>query len=378
MRFLHTGDIHLTPEAPVRFEALKAVCGMADELECDALLIAGDLFDSVEAASEMRGEVRRLFDSLPYYVCLIPGNHDAGAFSCGQYYGSNVLSAGDEPGIWEIRGVPVIALPFAPGRAAYESLCSLSLQKEARSLVVLAHASFYSFASARIYRHLEDDAGCGEAYFWDRDFADFPPAYVALGHWHNPTLPPLRVGQALVAYSGTPYPLTRGETGPRKALLVDVDGDGIRAEGIEIPGIPRRERAFFWFLPGYEEKVIQEIRRYLSEAADPGVILDVDTGGWLGDLREEAVVGELTALVAQWRHGWKEVNLGTPQFTAVASLSGFGRKCLELLREIEPPDACEIEDFVEPCLRLLAEEVLEEREELYRQALSFVLRYLGK
>ncbi len=369
VRVLHTGDVHLAPDAPSRFEALKAVCEMARELGCDALLIAGDLFDSVEAASDMRGAVRQLFDSLPYNVCLIPGNHDSGAYSCGQYYGSNVLSAGEGP---------VIALPFAPGRAAYESLCSLPLPDGARPLVVLAHASFYSSASARVYRRLEAGESRGEAYLWDRDFADFPPAYIALGHWHNPTLPPLRVGEALVAYSGTPYPLAKGEVGPRRALLVDVESSGIRVEGLEIPGVPRRERAFFWFLPGYEEMVIEEIRRYLDEAADPDVILDLDAGGWLGDVREEALVGEISAVVAQSRHRWKEVNLGTPQFSAIGSLSGFGKKCLELLGEVGPPGVCEIEDFADPLLRLLAEEVLEEREELYRQALSFVLRHLVK
>ncbi|MGB9791984.1 MAG: metallophosphoesterase family protein [Thermacetogeniaceae bacterium] len=378
MRFLHTGDVHLAPEAPVRFETLRSICEMAQEFRCDALLIAGDLFDSVEAASDMRGKVRELFDSLVCSVCLIPGNHDAGAFSCGQYYGSNVLSAGSEPAIWEIGDVPVVALPFAPGRAAYERLCSLPLPKRGSPLVVLAHGSFYSSASATVYQRPEDEGGCGEAYFWDRDFADFPPAYVALGHWHNPTLPPMQINQALIAYSGTPYPLARGETGPRKVLLVDISGDGIKVEGVEIPGVPRRERIFFWFLPGYEERTIEEIRRYLSEAADPDVILDVETGGWLGDVREEAVVGEVAALVAQLRRGWKEVNLVTPQFTAIGSLSGFGRKCLELLDEIEPPDVCEIEDFADPLLRALAEEVLEEREDLCRQALSFLLRYLEK
>lgn len=377
MRFLHTGDVHLTPNAPARLEAFRSVCGMAQELECDALLIAGDLFDSAEAASQMRGEVRELFDSLPFAVFLIPGNHDAGAFSGGQYYGGNVRTAAAGPAIWEMGNIPVIGLPFAPGRRAYESLCTLPLIREGSPFVVIAHASFYSSALVRVYRQ-EEDGDSGEAHLWDRDFVDFPPSYIALGHWHNPTLPPVQVNRALIAYSGSPYPLTRGETGIRRALLVDVGRDCISVEGLEIPRIPRRERVFFYFLPGSEEQTLEEIRAYLGGSADPNVILDLETGGWLGDVREEAVAGELAALVAQFRDGWKELNLVTPQFADIGALSGMGRKCLELLDEVEPPGVYEMEDFNAPFLRVLAEEVLSEREELYRQALSFILRYLGR
>lgn len=377
VRFLHTGDVHLTPAAPARFEALRAVCGMAQELECDALLIAGDLFDSAAAASEMRARVRELFDSLPFAVCLIPGNHDAEAFSAGQYYGGNARSAGTEPAVWQVGEVPVIGLPFAPGRTAYESLCTIPLPGEESPLVVMAHASFYYSALARLYRQEEDESS-GEAHLWDRDFTDFPPSYIALGHWHNPTLPPVQVNRVRIAYSGSPYPIARGETGARKVLLVEIGPDGIRVEGRDIPGVPRRERVAFYFLPGSEEQTIEEIRSYLCDSADPNVILDLETGGWLGDAREEAVAGEIEAIAAFFRDGWKDINLVTPQFASIGSLSGLGRKCLELLEEVEPPGVFEMEDFTAPFLRTLAEEVLGEREQLYREALSFILRYLGR
>lgn len=377
MRFLHTGDVHLTPGAPARFEALRAVCGMARELECDALLIAGDLFDSAAAASEMRARVRELFDSLPFAVCLIPGNHDAEAFSSGQYYGSNVRSAGTEPAVWRVGGVPVIGLPYAPGRTAYESLCTVPLPGEESPLVVMAHASFYYSALARLYRQ-EEDGSSGEAHLWDRDFTDFPHSYIALGHWHNPTLPPVQVNRAWVAYSGSPYPIARGETGARKALLVEIGPDDIKVEGRDIPGVPRRETVAFYFLPGSEEQTIEEIRSYLCNSADPNVILDIETGGWLGDAREETVAREIEALADHFRDGWKEINLGTPQFSSTGSLSGIGRRCLELLEEVEPPGVFEMEDFTAPFLRTLAEEVLGEREQIYRETLSFILRYLGR
>lgn len=377
MKFLHTGDVHLTPATPARLEALRAVCRMAQELECAALLIAGDLFDSVEAAFEMRARVRELFDSLPFDICLIPGNHDAAAFSSGQYYGSNVRSAGTDPAVWRVGEVPVIGLPYAPGRTAYESLCTLPLPEGESPLVVMAHASFYYSALARLYRQGEE--GCsGEAHLWDRDFADFPPSYIALGHWHNPTLPPVQVNRAWIAYSGSPYPLARGETGARKAFLVEIGPDGIKVEGQDIPGVPRRETVAFYFLPGSEEQTIEEIRTYLCNSADPNVIMDIETGGWLGNAREETIARELEALAGHFRDGWKEINLGTPQFSSTGSLSGIGRRCLELLGEVAPPGVFEMDDFTAPFLRTLAEEVLNEQDLLYREALAFILRYLGR
>jgi predicted MPP superfamily phosphohydrolase len=69
LKVLHTADIHLSPAAPERMEALRSVCHLSQELGCAALLIAGDLFDTPKAAMDLRAEVRELFDSCPAPPC---------------------------------------------------------------------------------------------------------------------------------------------------------------------------------------------------------------------------------------------------------------------------------------------------------------------
>ncbi|HAA89228.1 MAG: Putative metallo-dependent phosphatase [Thermoanaerobacterales bacterium 50_218] len=373
MRLLHTADVHLHPERPERWEAFRAVCGLAQERKCAALLVAGDLFDSFQAAVELRPRVRELLETLEMEVFLISGNHDAAAFGSGEYYGKNVHIAGSgQPVVWDFSGVSIVGLPYTAGRGGCEFLQS-SLFPEKVPLIVLAHANFFCSASSRFYFLNRGDA-LEEAHFWDRDFEDFPVSYIALGHWHNPTLPAIEVNRAKIAYSGTPYPLAKGENGARKVFLIEVSGGCLDVEAVDVPGVPRRETASFCFVPGSEEQTLEEIRDYLFSRADTDVILDLEVAGWISQ-REDLLLREVENLVRSSREGWKAVNLA-PGFVSIGSLSGIGRKCLQLLRETEPPaDPAFAGD---PVLGQLVEEVVQERELLYREALSLLLRHLGK
>lgn len=359
-------------------EALRTVCAMAGEFDCSALVISGDLFDTPEAALDLRAEVRELFEAVGCGVFLIPGNHDATAFRSGEYYGHNVqLCSGPEPARWEVDGVPIIGVPYLPGREGWEALHSLDLGEAGVPLVVLIHANFYnSKLSARYFLDEEDPSAA--ACLWDCDFEDFPPAYIALGHWHNPTLPPVTVNNVKIAYSGTPCPTAKGETGRRQVFLVEVSREGVYPRGVEIPGVPCRETEFFYFVPGWEQETLEEIRQTLEKGAEQEVILDLEIGGWVAEISEEACMAELRSIVSRYRDRWLAINLGTPQITGVSSLPGIARRCLQLLRESNPPDPLLLDDCQEPCLQGLARQVCEDREGLYRTALSLILRQLGR
>ncbi|AFV12714.1 putative metallo-dependent phosphatase [Thermacetogenium phaeum DSM 12270] len=377
MKLLHTADVHLTPGAPERMEAFRTVCRMVQELACAALVVAGDLFDSPEAALDLRAEVRELLESVEGEVFVIPGNHDAEAFRSGEYYGRNVhVCCGPEAFRWEVDGVPVVGVPYLPGREGGEALRRLALRQESSPLVALVHANFYSSSLSACY-FLKENGHSGAACLWDRDFEDFPPSYIALGHWHNPTLPAFAVNDVRAAYSGTPYPLARRETGERRVFLVEVSPEGVFPQGVKIPGVPRRERVPFFFVPGEEEKTLEEMRLFLERGGSDQVILDLEVDGWVANVSEEACAGEILSLVDRYRDRWRDVNTGTLRITGVSALPGIARRCLQFLRESEPPAVDALEDCGEPCLRELAREVREDREGIYRQALSFIMRYLG-
>jgi len=91
IRILHTGDLHLgreyqkqaqeNPEIAKRYknarmDALNNVINLANENECDYLVIAGDLFDTHTVTAAF---VKTVCDELSKCLCTIlvlPGNHD--------------------------------------------------------------------------------------------------------------------------------------------------------------------------------------------------------------------------------------------------------------------------------------------------------------
>src|SRR6476660_3431294 len=87
MRLLHTADWHLGKklERFSRLEeqklALEEIIQIADEQEVDAILIAGDLFDNYNPASEavelFYKTLKRLSKNGKRAVIAIAGNHDS-------------------------------------------------------------------------------------------------------------------------------------------------------------------------------------------------------------------------------------------------------------------------------------------------------------
>src|SRR5690242_13382168 len=88
MRFLHTSDWHVgrairgRSRAPEFEDALHEVVGIAVDEGCDAVLVAGDLYDHRSPAPEadalvFEALVRLHEAGIP--VVAIPGNHDSAA-----------------------------------------------------------------------------------------------------------------------------------------------------------------------------------------------------------------------------------------------------------------------------------------------------------
>jgi exonuclease SbcD len=378
LRLLHTADVHLNRAAPERLTALEAVCRLTQDHNCEALLISGDLFDSTDAALDYKAQVQELFYSLNKKVFIIPGNHDATAFSTGGFYGANVQVAIDaDITLWPFDGITLIGIPYASVRAGYEKLQPIINGKT--PLVVLAHANFFNSTLSSLYFQNVQDIQ-KEACLWDRDFLDFPPSYIALGHWHNPTVPPLVSNLAKMAYSGSPYPIAKGENGPRKVFLVDVTDGEIIVEPVDIPGVPYRDAVSFFFVPGSEGLVLEEIKTYLEVKANPNIIIDIDVGGYLENIVERELLSEIQAIITQYRDGWKNIYLGTQRFLGIGRLPGLARKCLQLFNELEPPSLYDIDNFSrDPVLKELAQKVLsEEKEAIMREALEYMLRQVGR
>lgn len=275
MRILHTSDWHVgrTFQGHPTYEALRTVLSALTEAvhahDVDAVLVAGDVFDSAAPSAQayqLLGSVLTGIREAGAVVVMISGNHDSAArlgfqseFTASA--GIHVLTRPealdvpvvltDEHGPVHVFGIPYLEptlvrhlWPEAAVRNQAESLTLAMDRIRAASVpgvrtLVLAH----TFVSSGVGASESEKADAVSA---PRDFTqggvDAVPlmvfddvTYAALGHLHS------RSELARhVRYCGAPLHYSFGEGGrPRGAWLVDLDADGLAEVGwVDLP-VPR-------------------------------------------------------------------------------------------------------------------------------------------
>jgi exonuclease SbcD len=293
LRLLHTADVHLgarhadlgeqaTALRERQFAAFRATVDLALEERVDAVLIAGDLFDSntqprrsVERAA---AELRRLADAAIRTV-VIPGTHDV-------YDGASVYRAYD---LAALAGLPadadrlVVLTPdrpdavfgpldlvvhgrvFATKRAPRSPLAGLDVTGDDRASwhVGMVHGSLL------IPGRTEHD----EVVFTAEEIAATHLDYLALGHWHSSQRG--QAGATLWAYSGAPEPVAVDQDRAGNVLLVTLaERDGGRHIDVEERRVGRTrfdrldvDAAEVGSQPALVERV--------ASLADPDLVLDV-------------------------------------------------------------------------------------------------------
>ena len=240
MRLLHLADMHLGASfgsfgrlAQKRREAhmssFRGLIEVAKEQKVDAVVVAGDLFDSPRPSKETlavaRETLRRIAaDGAP--VILVPGNHDPGV-------GGLVPSGEEIAGVHVVTGASIGApvtvdtsagplhvygMAYDPSRQA-EPLASFERSSLDGVHVALLHGSVpdapHWKAGASLRLPLED-------------LARLDVDYIALGDYHR-YRPPAAFGDkpSLPAcYAGSFAALTQKESGPRGYVVVDLAPGG--------------------------------------------------------------------------------------------------------------------------------------------------------
>jgi DNA repair exonuclease SbcCD nuclease subunit len=270
VRFLHVADLHLGLQftcfgarvngslREARIESLRRVVEKAKAGAVDFMLVAGDLFDDnhVDAATSRRA--LELFESLGRPVFVIPGNHDP--LTADSVFNRPPWSSPREH-VHVLRTrepVPIAEGVLLPCPVfAKNSLQDPTSWIPPRNVgdtdirIGLAHGSLNDRATLSpddhvIDRHATDEKGLD---------------YLALGHWHKPSIHKDRAGVERIAYPGlhepkefhdapdyatgwSPYSnvtqtgLFAGD-GKGRALLVMIDraGTAPRIEEIETGGL---------------------------------------------------------------------------------------------------------------------------------------------
>ena len=204
-----------------RIETVKRIAQFANENKADAVLVAGDVFETNAVADET---IRRTVNALEAFRgpwVLLPGNHDAALaespWTRMRRFGlpDNVILA-TVPEPIELANGRLAVLP-APLRRRHEAVDLTAWFDDAESVggairVGLAHGSVAGFlpAEAEAPNPIAHDRA-------ERARLD----YLALGDWHGT----LRIGPR-TWYAGTPEPDRFKANDPGNALVVRIDSPG--------------------------------------------------------------------------------------------------------------------------------------------------------
>lgn len=360
MRIIHTSDWHLGQNFYSKSRAaehdafLTWLLATAEEHLVDAIIVAGDIFDTGSPPSyarELYNQFVVKLQSTGCHLVVLAGNHDSVATLneskdiLAWLKTTVVASAGSSPFYLPLRdgspGAVFCPVPFLRPRDIVTSQAGLSGQEKQQHLLG-AITDYYQqqYDTASEMRgdrplpiiasgHLttvgasKSDA-VREIYIGTLDAfpaQNFPPAdYIALGHIHRPQ----KIGgQEHIRYCGSPIALSFDETGKSKCVNLVTFSEGKLADvtALEVP-------------------VTQQL----------GVIK--------GDLA--AIQGQLE----QWRHHnaehpvWLDIEIATDEY-----LSDMQRKIQQLTAEL-PVDVLLVRRSREQRERILASERRETLSEL--------------
>lgn len=328
MRILHTSDWHLGQHfmGKTRQAEHQAFCTWLIEQvrthQVDAVLIAGDIFDTGAPPSYAREQYNRFIVELRSTGCelvVLGGNHDSPAMlgeskTLLAQLGTRVIPAVCTPLAEQLLvlqrrdgspGAILCAIPFIRPRDVLQSHAGQSAQDKQQSLqqaIQQHYQNLYALAEAKRAElggdlpiiatgHLttvgasasdsvrEIYVGSLEAF----PTSAFPPAaYIALGHIHRPQ----KVGGLEhIRYCGSPIALSFDEAKQQKeVLLVELDSSGLR----QISALPVPRFQPLLSLRGS----LKELETAIQEAAKQGraeqpVWLEVlvGTDDYLSDLQ---------------------------------------------------------------------------------------------
>jgi exonuclease SbcD len=376
MRILHTSDWHLGQHfmgksRQAEHQALiDWLLVQVEEHEVDAVLIAGDIFDTGSPPSYARELYSHLVVKLHgagVALLLLGGNHDSVA-TLGESRAmlaflsatvvANVSNPADHLVVLPKRGGSaeagciVCAVPFIRPRDVLQSQAGQSAADKQQSMQAAIQAYYQAVYEAGQTRQAQLQLALGrsvpliatghlttvgassnesvrEIYVGSLDAfptAAFPPVdYIALGHIHKPQ----KVGGlGHIRYCGSPIPLGFDEAKQQKeVLLVDLDASGLA--GITPLAVPRFQSLVS--VSGNLSALVGSITAAAAEGtADKPVWLEITVA-------EDDYLSDLPSRISEMTQGLPVEVLRVRRQRANAAAT-MASETLETLDELSPED----------------------------------------
>lgn len=353
-RFFHTADWQIgrqpsdtsAPEdglalAEARLETVARIAGLAAEQAIDAVLVAGDVFDTQTVSDRT---LRRLFNALSGFAgpwVLLPGNHDAALAESVWQRARRLnlvppqvhLALTPEPLVLADAGLVVLPAPLTQ-RQVHDDLTAWFDQAGTDPGLVrvgLAHGSVEGILAEGF-----DSTNPIAADRCQRAGLE----YLALGDWHG-----TRQIDERCWYSGTPEPDGFVDNDPGNLLEVAIDAPGALPR-VTVHPVARH----YWWRHAVELAVasdVDELARWLGEQPEESVVV-LELGGQLG-LADRARLQEVLA-AAEARFRSLRVRDGAlglaPSEEDLAGLQadGYVQQVLQELQQTQGDERAEEED----------------------------------
>ena len=246
-RFLHTGDWqlgmprHFLSEGvqerftQSRFDAIRKLGRIAEEEECQFMVVCGDVFESnlVERKTVLRALEALKDVQVPVY--LLPGNHDP--LNAASVYRSttflerkpdHVHVIVDTTPIRVDEGIEIVGVPWASKRPLQDLVALATGQLEAvvdTLRICVAHGVVDKLSPN------PDDPAVISLHEAENAILQNKIHYLALGDRHSLT----KVGESgCVWYAGTPEPTDYKEVKPGNALVATINEEGVTTKEVNL------------------------------------------------------------------------------------------------------------------------------------------------
>ena len=350
-KFLHTADWQMgrtysrfetedgAALVEARFEAIETLARIATEQQCDAVLVAGDVFDAQTVSDRT---IRRVFNATQGFSgpwVMLPGNHDAALVESVWARARRLDAVPDhvhlalEAGVISLdeQRLSVLCAPLTQ-RHTYEDLTEPfgdydTPQQHVR--VGLAHGSVQGL--------LSEDIDATNPIAPDRAWASGLD-YLALGDWHGTKKIDDRTW-----YSGTPEPERFRNNDAGQALIVTINEPG---------GLPQTEvvstARYQWHQWRETLSVDSDLDGLLTrlKALPESSVLDLRLDGQITLAGEERLNHALSVAEARFRSLQSDRSalklVPTDDDIAALKADGYLGEVIEELREEQSGDRSEV------------------------------------